>query len=66
MVGTFREDCDKLDRDVRLHDNASMSKCHLETGSLKRSLVAMLNTFRSDDEALTEFREVTEIPSISH
>ncbi|GAX73969.1 hypothetical protein CEUSTIGMA_g1419.t1 [Chlamydomonas eustigma] len=57
-IGSYREDCEKLDRDQRLHDSVYMKKSlEDETNSLKQSLQGMLNSIQTDDEGLINFRE---------
>jgi len=57
-ISNYREDCEKLDRDQRLHDSAALKRSmEDETSSLKAALQGMLNAIRADDEQLTDFRE---------
>lgn len=57
-ISNYREDCEKLERDQRLHGSLSLKKSlEEETGSLKQSLQGLLNSIRADDEALADFRE---------
>uniref|UniRef100_A0A7R9Z5P3 Nucleoporin Nup54 alpha-helical domain-containing protein n=1 Tax=Chlamydomonas euryale TaxID=1486919 RepID=A0A7R9Z5P3_9CHLO len=57
-IGSYREDCEKLERDQRLHDSLSMKKgMEEETSALQQSLQGMLNSIRADDDALADFRE---------
>ncbi|KAG1666542.1 hypothetical protein FOA52_014439 [Chlamydomonas sp. UWO 241] len=57
-IGNYREDCEKLERDARLHDSVSMKKSmEEETSGLRASLQGMLNSIRADDDALADFRE---------
>lgn len=62
-IGSYREVCEKLDRDPRLQQDSAAMKATMkksmeeETANLRQSLQGMLNSIRSDDEALANFRE---------
>jgi len=57
-ISNYREDCDKLARDQRLHDSVALKRSmEEETSGLKQILQGMANSVKADDDALGDFRE---------